>query len=511
MKKQLSKLFSLVALPLFLTSGALVAQSVAITGPSTVETGVPNSYTATVSGLPLGSTIVRYTWTATVDLAGPSGIAGTINNVPSNTVNVVSNQPSNTVPVLWGDFFPFTNQTVSVCVTYRDADNVPYDICSSTYSVTVRRIRDFDVLGPISVQSCCTDEVTYEAVGYNDGVNLIGYTFSWIWPSGWTVVGSSAGSAITLKPNTTGGGDVRCTIRRTGANPLYSRTDVISVSRTQPVTPAIPSPDFFCIGGNYEICLPEICGMSGVNWTVPPSLLITDGQGTKCIKVTPNPNAIAGTTGTITAQATMAGGCTATIRQRNFSIYFPETPPVPQGYITLDLEEGSDPCNDPVYIVNWHTNSPYLNGVTRVSPGVILGKRMEPILISVCNLNLCTGLKSCVYFWIDPPYPCGEIDDRSSSQDGPGQPQNDHTDASTLSDHIVISPNPAAGDFSVLLPAELSGAIEMFDHAGRSVLNKIFESVRRLTIHPDQPLPQGIYFLRIIIDGKIITRKVAIH
>ncbi len=453
MKKHFRKTVPLIAFALLLLSKTMVAQSVSISGPTMVETGVSSNFTATVN-LPPNSHIQRYEWTAFTS-SGPQ-IPGSINGIlyVSNVV-VPSNAATNTAAIVWGDGNSFVDQTVDVLVSYRDGDDVPMEVQATTFNVKVRRIGTFFVLGPTLVQQCCPDTLTYYASGYEDGVNSTGYAFSWTWPSGWIPVGSTTSSSIKLVPNSTGGGTVSCTIRRSAAPPAYFRTNAVTVTRFQPMTPAIQSSDYFCIGENYEICVPKICGMTGVIWNVPPSLQIVS-QGENCITVTPGPTVPPGSTDVITAQVVMAGGCTATVSQRNFTIYIAETPPLPQGYITLDLEEGSDPCNDPIYLVHFHTNTPYQNGITRVSPGIILGKRKEPILISVCNINLCSGLRSCIYFWVDPPYPCIEI---GGSDDGKIAERSRNGSPGLASEDIVVSPNPTPGDFHCScrpnFPAEL--------------------------------------------------------
>ncbi|MBV6443678.1 MAG: hypothetical protein EPGJADBJ_05461 [Saprospiraceae bacterium] len=512
MKKQINRFLYPITLALLSVAGAATAQSVTVTcPPGPVETGMPASYTATVSGLPPGSTISRYIWKANV-AAGPLGIAGNINGVAFNQISIQSSQPTSTVTITWGDFSPSTSQMVDVSVMYRNADDELFEI-SGNCTATVRRIGDFYVDGPELVQECCDDVLTYTAVGYGDGINLSGYAFTWTFPAGWTVQGAANGPTIQLIPDATTGGNVQCTIRRSTGNPAYSRTDFITVQRVKAETKGDFLQDFYCIGEEYEICLDEVCDATGATWTVPPSLLVIDGLGTKCLKFTPNPSVVPGTPGTISAQVTLEGGCIATVKNHNFTIYVPETPPVPQGYITVDLEEGSDPCNDPIYLVNFHTNSPYVNGVTRVSPGIILGKRTEPILISVCNINLCSREKSCIYFWIDPPPPCDAIGKPSNAGGGqdPVVRRDDMTPTASHFRDFTVSPNPTGGDFTLFLPSVLSGELLLHDQAGKTVLHKAFDAAQTIPVQPDRALPPGVYFLKIVAGGEIVTKKVVVR
>jgi hypothetical protein len=158
-----------------------------------------------------------------------------------------------------------------------------------------------------------------------------------------------------------------------------------------------------------------------------------------------------------------------------------ETPPVPQGYITLELDSG-DLCNDPVYVVIWHTAQPYLNGYTSVSPGIVLGGHpggsTSQIKITVCNVNLCSGIKSCIEFWIDRPQPCeGEriiappITDIGEANPG-GIEEKDETLSNKSTNDISIHPNPTTGSFYLSCPKGVSGEVRIFDCTGRQISRK---------------------------------------
>jgi hypothetical protein len=264
--------------------------------------------------------------------------------------------------------------------------------------------------------------------------------------------------------------------------------------------------------------------MTGVNWTPPPSLLIVSGQGTPTVVVTPASGVPGGTTGTITAQAVMAGGCTATVSQHNFTIYAAETPPVPQGYITLELESG-DPCNDPAYLVVWHTNFPYLNGYTRVSPGIVLGGThphggggtSQQIKITVCNVNLCSGISSCIVFWVDRPYPC-EGDGLSTPQTGGGggegsppivTEERNRRGAGINAEKISVYPNPStSGTFYLACPAGVSGQAALFDCTGKLVGMRPFGASDHAAPLFGSPLQKGVYILHITAANETFTQKI---
>jgi Secretion system C-terminal sorting domain len=267
--------------------------------------------------------------------------------------------------------------------------------------------------------------------------------------------------------------------------------------------------------------------MTGVTWTTLPSLLIVSGQGTQTVVVTPASGVPGGTTGTITAQAVMVGGCTATVSQHNFTIYGAETPPAPQGYITLELESG-DACHDPVYRVVWHTNFPYLNGYTSVSPGIVLGGThphggggtSDQIKIRVCNVNRCSGISSCIEFWIDRPYPCGG-DGLAAPQTGDGggegsppivtEERNGRGTGINLQE-ISVYPNPTtSGIFYLSCPAEISGRAILFDCTGKLVGRRPFEASDHATPLFGSPMQKGVYFLQITAANETFTQKIVVQ
>jgi hypothetical protein len=264
--------------------------------------------------------------------------------------------------------------------------------------------------------------------------------------------------------------------------------------------------------------------MAGANWTVPPSLQLLSGQNTRCISVTPEAGTPGGTVANVSAQAVLTGGCSATISQRDFTIYIPETPPMPQGYITLELE-GGDPCNDPVYVVVWHTTQPYLNGYTSVSPGIVLGGHpwgsASQVKITVCHVNLCSGDKSCIEFWIDRPQPCeGEsittplppVIESGEAGSGAAEERNESTPNGRAGD-MTLYPNPTTGTFYLSCPKEVSGELRIFDCAGRLLGHKeIYSSgAREHILISETALPKGVYTVQIQVEKETITKKLIVQ
>lgn len=509
---------------LALTPSLVLAQSVTVTGPSTVEVGIAGTFTVKFSnGGDTSVHVVSYEWSAPFignGISGPSGIVGSINgNTTNNPQTIASSSDSSSVPIIWGDFFDNTFDKVYVTVNYKKGgDNIKVD---KNVDVTVKRVCTPTFSGPTSIQKCCTTPVTFTASACDAN------SFTWSITSGGTITSGNGTNTITVTPSVSDGFTITCVARRSSGLTAYSRTNTTTITRFQPITPAITAPSFFCSGSTYTINVASLCGMTGVTWTPPPSLLIVSGQGTQTVVVTPASGVPGGTTGTITAQAVMVGGCTATVSQHNFTIYGAETPPAPQGYITLELESG-DACHDPVYRVVWHTNFPYLNGYTSVSPGIVLGGThphggggtSDQIKIRVCNVNRCSGISSCIEFWIDRPYPCGG-DGLAAPQTGDGggegsppivtEERNGRGTGINLQE-ISVYPNPTtSGIFYLSCPAGISGRAILFDCTGKLVGRRPFEASDHATPLFGSPLQKGVYFLQITAANETFTQKIVVQ
>lgn len=447
---------------------------------------------------------------------GGGAIPGKVNNQSSfPDVTIETQALTSTIPIVWGDLHN-SILTGEVKVTANYKKNGGNNAVDNKKSVDIKRVKAPILLGPLSIQECCTTPVTYTAVEA-DAANK----FSWSVSAG-TITSGAGTKTITVTPPVDATFSVTCVASRATGLPNYTRTTVLNVARSQPVTPKITAPSFFCTDSIYQICLPALCGMSGATWTVPASLQIVGGQGTTCLKVTPTAGATGGTTGSLSAQAIMTGACTAAgSPAHTFTVYGAEEPPAPQGYITLELESG-DACHDPVYKVVWHTTHPYLNGYTSVSPGLVLGGthphgdggNPAPVRITICNVNLCSGKKSCIAFWIDRPYPC--IEDIAAPP-GTGMQTEPNTDARTeqrtpprVSD-IQTYPNPSSGTVYLSCPVGLSGRADLFDLAGKLLDSAEFDSSDRVSSLTRSPLPKGVYILRIQAGHETITKKIIIQ
>lgn len=76
---------------------------------------------------------------------------------------------------------------------------------------------------------------------------------------------------------------------------------------------------------------------------------------------------------------------------------------------------------------------------------------------------------------------------------------------------VSIAPNPAAGAFSIRLPAKANNAmIEIFDLIGNKVLSIPSENKNQITV--SSPLNPGVYVVKVMMDGmKPQTRRLVVQ
>lgn len=510
-------------LTLFLTLTLYVtgwAQTVTVSGPDSVEVGISAVYKAVFNGGSTHPTSYKFEvpWLG-ANATGESGLMGTITGGGIyNFKDSTTQKDTLALAITWGDFFNETrSDNVDVTVYYGTSDYKP-----GSKSVKVKRVWAPIIVGPSSIQKCCTSPVTYTATEAGDA-----NVFEWTVSTGGTIIAGAGTKIITVLPSTTDGFTVSCTASRTTGLPTYTRKGTKSVTRSQPITSAIDAASYFCIGTEYKICVKEICGTSAVTWNLPPTLQLLSGAGTACISVTPVSTTVGGTTGKITAQITLTGGCTATVSpDHNFTIYGAETPPTPQGYITIELDGGT-PCNDPTYKVVWHPSNPYLNGYTSVSPKVILGgvhpssphgghEPVTQIKITVCYFNFCSGKKNCIEFLVDPPQPClGEglfvhQDEQGTTPAPDTIGERRAVDDVPAHQDILIYPNPSTGFFSV--KHATTGELSVYESTGRLIDRTTLQPGNTAVQFPTaHPLQRGVYLVQIKTNTATITQKLIVQ
>ena len=203
---------------LALTPSLVLAQSVTVTGPSTVEVGIAGTFTVKFSnGGDTSVHVVSYEWSAPFignGISGPSGIVGSINgNTTNNPQTIASSSDSSSVPIIWGDFFDNTFDKVYVTVNYKKGGD--YIKVDKNVDVTVKRVCTPTFSGPTSIQKCCTTPVTFTASACDAN------SFTWSITSGGTITSGNGTNTITVTPSVSDGFTITCVARRSsGLTPV---------------------------------------------------------------------------------------------------------------------------------------------------------------------------------------------------------------------------------------------------------------------------------------------------
>jgi len=236
--------------------------------------------------------------------------------------------------VTWTDYYTTEVDAVHLKLNYITPDG-PAEL-KATRNIRIRRIGDFRILGPSSIQRCCTLPQNFQAIGFADGIGDSGYSYSWSFPLGWTVDGANNQSIITLIPDESSTGEVSLTITRpTGV----SKTVVHVIDRFTPSFAINTTSGPLNVCPNEEITLhassPD-CGTPIINWSLPMGWIILSGQGTPTITITPT---IQAQDGNVTISGFIQeGGCFVNQSSRALR-YINEIPPSPDFLVlgTTDL------------------------------------------------------------------------------------------------------------------------------------------------------------------------------
>ncbi len=299
------------------------SQTVTLTGPSSgeVEVGIPANFTANMSYPANGYTytVTSYTW-------GAEWLAdGTINGIenPEDEITIEGDATSSTVSIIWDGYFDPSDVSVTVEVsgTWVSQTNSGNWYKSKTITVHKNGIKSsLYISGDNTIQKCCTNNIQYEINDYEDG-NI----FTWTYPSGWSVISGAGTDKITLKPNTSGTGTVKCVVGRSQAISTYTKSTNFNISRYNPSLGhylLVPYP--ICPGDNFSLTVTELCGASYYNWSLPSGWSISSGQGTHSINVhignSPQ-------SGNVSCTASFTGGCSASVSR--FAEVLTTGPPAP--------------------------------------------------------------------------------------------------------------------------------------------------------------------------------------
>ncbi|MEP6805231.1 MAG: T9SS type A sorting domain-containing protein [Flavobacterium sp.] len=314
MKKTLFLFFSLVF------TNFLVAQhSIDITGPSSVQVGVPNNYTfkfnpvypSNASGV-LADGYLIDGWIVLTNYNGGTGnIPGYI-GVPTNQTSyyndaTLNNSNPKTIPIQWSDASTSATDKITVKVSGKyiiksTGEYVSYFTFQpqAEKNITIQRLIPPVITGPATVTNCYQGYQTYTC---SDLINQK----TWTVTGGATIAGSTIGTTVIVIPPLTGSFTVSCTVKNSGGNSNYNAVGSKLVTRTLFTTAAT-------ISGNETVCSSDAYTVSGLepglsvqSWSLPSTIIAS-------LNTTTGPSTTLTTSyqGNITLTATLVNACNET-------------------------------------------------------------------------------------------------------------------------------------------------------------------------------------------------------
>lgn len=87
------------------------------------------------------------------------------------------------------------------------------------------------------------------------------------------------------------------------------------------------------------------------------------------------------------------------------------------------------------------------------------------------------------------------------------------TNTLEMDSEISLYPNPSVGGkFKIALPVEAAGAkLSVHNSLGQEVFQTTIDSATIDEVNMNQPLSAGIYYVKIILEGKTVTKKLVIN
>jgi hypothetical protein len=523
----------------------LIAQSIVVNAKGTAEVGITENFSLTFKpSYSSGSNCYKINNWLIIANIGSGTIAGSLcnqsspnfyYNPPLDEVNTDSKTIS--IPIKWGDNASDTdNVEIQVSGFYGHmingvfisdtSFNVPYKKQNGDtgYTVDIKKVCAPNINNP-TILACSTDNVQISASGYCDADK-----FTWT-ASGGTIVSGQGTSAIMVAPIGNENVTTTCTASRSSGLSYYtaSRTQTISrTSRNVSFTTNIAQ-NYMCKGSGLIYQIDNQNVISNVIWnapncTVSPETIV---NGKRQVTISPNSSTATGSTIDISAIVNFTGDCSATTPSKTFNIYDNTTPPVPVGTVDImpyfyESNPNADYCEIPykgrVVFRQNHYSAIYddggdggvidpkyvFNGITTISLTYVPIKTFQPnetyyqryVDITVCNVNPCTGIKTCKIF--KTPIPdCVQ--------------SNAFRNKSVTVTTIKTYPNPTKGNFTVNLMEKLSGEFHISDQFGLLVQEGVFKDTVELNIQMLDKLKSGIYIINIITDKKAFSEKIILN
>lgn len=261
---------------IFIGYNSTAQETISITGPTSVEVGIPYNYNLTFNPLtPLptnyngvqANSVIITEWIISTQTNGggttpqTTGYIGSSSNPTSYYYDGTYNNSSNiNRTIQWGDstFLRSDKITVKVSGIYRNSNtgqNIAYFnyVTAELNISTVERILEPIIAGPSLIGSCGVQTNSTYSISNQTYANR----YEWSVTGGASIIGSNSGTSITVSPPPsplTGTHDVICTVKRSSGNPFYTRTSSKNVTRPFSSNAAISGPTNLCTGtANYTI------------------------------------------------------------------------------------------------------------------------------------------------------------------------------------------------------------------------------------------------------------------
>lgn len=516
MKKTLFLFFSLLLTALSFGQASITIDS----GPSNVEVGVPYNYRFTfIPQYPYNTAGVQadtYIITEWVVLTS-TNLSGTIPryiNTPSNQSyyyhdGTYNNVNPKIVPIQWGNGSNSTTDIITVKVSgiYRissTGETVSYFNLQpqATKDITIQRLTAPIISGPSTVSDCSQANVSF---GISNATNANQYLWT-ISPAG-SIVSSATGSTVTVSPPTTGTFTVGCTVKRSGANPLYSEFGAKAVTRN-------PFTSSATITGNTTVCNNVTYSVSGLLAGQTVSWSLSNGTA-----ATLSPST--GTSTTVTKTGGGAAYVIATIQNscgtQTVDKYLAIFVGAPQTYSLV--RASNETCDIkyhyvPLEIPNRNPLITYTFNIAPI-PGVTITKITQTYNGIVQDvLRVPKTFIGIVDFTILSSNSCGSLNYYSEQEIN--SCNNIGRRFATDSPQFTTYPNPAKEYINIALLDEDSQTsklpkiyAELFDAMGvkKSSASDLFES-KKLYVGD---LKKGLYFLKVTMDGQTESHKIMIE
>jgi Secretion system C-terminal sorting domain len=255
--------------------------SVSISGPTSVEVGIPYNFTFTfnpqypnnTSTTAKADSFVITEWIVSTGTNGSAqNIPGYI-NTPNNNFyyyydGTYNNVNPKTVPIQWGNGTFSSNDNVTVKVSGFYKINSTGENCGSfnfitkTQPVTVQRLVAPIIEGNTTIANCNQTNQTYT---YSNATNS--NSRLWTVTGGASIVGSATAGSVTVTPPLVGNYEVYCAVKRANGNPNYVEYGLKKVTRAPfSGSATINGASTFCSSSSFS--LNNILANQTVSWSL---------------------------------------------------------------------------------------------------------------------------------------------------------------------------------------------------------------------------------------------------